>query len=221
MLELSWLPHVYNKTIVLASASPRRRQILTDMGLKFQVVQTLVDDAVEPSSYSSASAYVMDTAGAKADEIWNRCQADSSLPDPDIIIAADTVINFGEFDILNKPRTPQEARTMLNKLSGKSHHVLTGVVIYVKSEKSNEKRYKCRFVESTKVTFANIDQGLLDAYIASGEAFDKAGGYGIQSDGSLFIEKIEGDYYNVVGLPKQRLYQELRKIEEMYGNEEE
>ncbi|KAI7885567.1 nucleotide-binding protein [Lichtheimia hyalospora FSU 10163] len=219
MLDLSWLPNVSSKKIVLASASPRRRELLSEMGVKFQVVPTLVDDSNDPETYQVAAKYVHDTAEAKAREVWERCQNDPALPDADIVIAADTVINANPDHclILNKPKDADEAQEMLTMLSDKEHEVLTAVHLYFKA--NNEPGYQHRsFVESTKVKFSKVDAGLLKAckYIASGEPFDKAGGYGIQGSAAMFIEKIEGDYFNVVGLPKHRLYRELRDLEQVY-----
>lgn len=201
MLDLSWLPNVSKKKIVLASASPRRRELLSEMGVQFQVVPTLADDNNDPARYQLASQYVSDTAKPKAEEVWERCQNDPALPNADIVIAADTVINAtpGHCEILNKPRNADQAEHMLNMLNNKEHQVLTAVhVIFRKNNGQVDERH---FVESTLVKFSDIDPGLMKAYIASGEPFDKAGGYGIQGPAAMFIEKIDGDYYNVVGLP--------------------
>ncbi|CDH58897.1 acetylserotonin o-methyltransferase-like [Lichtheimia corymbifera JMRC:FSU:9682] len=219
MIDLSWLPNVANKKIVLASASPRRRELLSQMGVRFEVVPTLADDCVDPYEYRLAQSYVSETAEMKAEEVWERCQNDPSLPDADIVIAADTVINAspGHCDILNKPGNAGHAEVMLSALSGKEHQVLTGVHIIFSDKSWGAGNYREKhFVEGTMVKFAEIDPDLMKAYIASGEPFDKAGGYGIQGPAAMFIESIEGDYYNVVGLPIHRLYQELRDIEQVY-----
>ncbi|KAG1441306.1 hypothetical protein G6F56_011543 [Rhizopus delemar] len=99
---------------------------------------------------------------------------------------------------------------MLNKLSGSTHYVLTSVQIVYKQKDGKVK--KVGFVEKTNVTFSGLDNEMIEAYINSGEPFDKAGGYGIQGDASLFVESIQGDYWNVIGLPKNHLFQELKRI---------
>ncbi|CEP16673.1 hypothetical protein [Parasitella parasitica] len=193
-LNLPVLKNISRKTIVLASASPRRREILADMGLKFSVVTTLKPDENNPMLYKSRAEYVADTARMKAEEVFMRCQQDSQLPDADIVIGADTVVVKDE-NVLEKPKDKDHALAMLQQLNGQSHYVLTGVHIVFKL---NDKVERIEFVERTEVRFDQIDPGAIQAYVDSGEPFDKAGGYGIQGQASLFVKSIHGDYWNVV-----------------------
>ncbi|CAO3648829.1 unnamed protein product [Mucor fragilis] len=207
-LNLPVLNNLSKKKIVLASASPRRREILTDMGLDFSVVTTLEPDENDPTAYETRAEYVADTAYMKAKEVFERCQQDHKLPTADIVIAADTVVVKDEC-VLEKPRDKEHALAMLQQLNGQSHYVLTGVQIMYKI---NDKVERIEFVERTQVQFSQIDPEIIQAYVDSGEPFDKAGGYGIQGQASLFVESIHGDYWNVVGLPKNHLFRELSKL---------
>ncbi|KAL0136656.1 maf-like protein [Mucor lusitanicus] len=207
-LNLPVLNNLSKKTIVLASASPRRREILTDMGLDFSVVTTLEPDENDPTAYRTRAEYVSDTAYMKAKEVFERCQQDPELPTADIVIAADTVVVKDEC-VLEKPKDKDHALEMLQQLNGQTHYVLTGVQIMYKI---NDKVERIEFVERTEVQFSQMDPEIIQAYVDSGEPFDKAGGYGIQGQASLFVESIHGDYWNVVGLPKNHLFRELIKL---------
>ncbi|KAI9253832.1 acetylserotonin O-methyltransferase-like protein [Phascolomyces articulosus] len=218
-MKLSWLPWLSKQKIVLASASPRRSEILSDMGLDFKIVTTLKDDANDPSAFDLKEDYVHYTARMKAVEVFERCRDDPSLPDADIVIGADTVVVLDKFNVLEKPRDAEDAKRMLLELSGKKHTAMTGVVILRKSPE-NKPYDEMAFVTKTDVDFFEIDDGILDTYVASGEPFGKAGAYGIQGPASLFVRGIHGDYWNVVGLPKSRLYQELLSLENMKKEEE-
>lgn len=128
----------------------------------------------------------------------------------DAVLAADTTVWFGDAD-LGKPQSPEEARSMLRELSGRTHHVSTGVCLVVEGETPADRR-AVSFVETTDVTFFGLSNADIDAYVASGEPMDKAGAYGIQGMGRLLVSGIEGDYYNVVGLPVARTLRELVKL---------
>jgi septum formation protein len=122
-----------------------------------------------------------------------------------LIIAADTIVVLDD-EILGKPVDAAEATTMLNRLSGRTHEVITGVALLQKSKKKSTS-----FHQTSKVTFSALSSDEIEAYVKTGSPMDKAGAYGIQDDmGSLFVESIEGDYYNIVGLPVNRLYNELK-----------
>lgn len=136
--------------------------------------------------------------------------AAEKFPD-DRVIAADTVVALGK-RIYGKPQSSEEAFEMLSALSGKTHQVFTGVCIYTKSGDRNA------FCTRTDVTFFPLSESEIQTYIATGEPMDKAGAYGIQGKGSLFVEKIDGDYYNVVGLPISRLVRELHSFKGQSGN---
>ncbi|GAN02416.1 N-acetylserotonin O-methyltransferase-like protein-like [Mucor ambiguus] len=200
-LNSTVLNNLSKKTIVLASASPRRREILTDMGLDFSIVTTLEPDENDPTAYKTQAEYVADTAYMKVKEVFERCQQDSKLPTADIVIAADTVVVKDEC-VLEKPRDKEHALAMLEQLNGQSHYVLTGVQIMYKI---NDKVERIEFVEQTQVQFSQIDPNIIQAYVDSGEPFDKAGGYGIQGQASLFVESIHGDYWNVASIVSQWL----------------
>ncbi|KAI8994933.1 inosine triphosphate pyrophosphatase-like protein [Pilobolus umbonatus] len=205
-LDLPAINRLNNKCIVLASASPRRSEILTDMGLKFKVVTTLKPDENDPTAYKTRSEYVADTALMKAVEVYDRCKDDNQLPNADIVIGADTIVVKDEH-VLEKPKDREHAFKMLRQLSGQTHQVLTGVHVIYKTKSG--KVATTSFVEKTDVTFSVLDSDIMSSYVASGEPFDKAGGYGIQGEAALFVESIHGDYWNVVGLPKNRLFMEL------------
>lgn len=187
--------------IILASASPRRREILDAVGIKYEVVRS---DADETSIKSDCGArvYVQELALLKA-----TCAA-AKLSEKKrgnmLIISADTVV-VSDGEILGKPADEAEARKMLGALSGKSHEVITGICVF----RLDDAFSVCDSVV-TKVTFKQLDDELIKAYVKTGEPMDKAGAYGIQGRGALLCERIEGDYFNVVGLPVSRLWDILR-----------
>lgn len=188
------------KKIILASGSPRRHYLLHMIGLQHEVVPSKVDETyaadLEPWQVTEFLAEL------KAIDVYHQ---HSNA----VIIAADTIVVLNNI-ILNKPSNESEAYAMLRSLSGKTHTVLTGVAIVFKDEFTSQKK-SIVFNVSTNVTFADLNDEEINAYIATGSPMDKAGAYGIQDDmGCLFITKIEGDYYNVVGLPLQMLYQHLK-----------
>jgi len=183
-----------SKNIILASASPRRKELLTMLGIPFSVIPALTELSLDPSMPPAES--VKQIALAKAREVADSTGSDS------LIIAADTiVVNNG--DIYGKPSNVQNARWMLKNLSGKSHEVYTAIAVI------SGKMSLCE-CELTRVHFRNLSDSEITAYLRSGEPFDKAGAYGIQGQGAIFIDRIDGDYYNVVGLPLCRLTEMLR-----------
>ena len=184
--------------LVLASASPRRAEILRNAGLPFLVLSSAVDETPIPGE--SPHDLVQRLAAAKAELVAARAVG------PAIVVAADTVVTL-EGAILGKPRTTQDARQMLEKLSGRTHSVLTGVTLIRLPDA--ERR---QFVEITQVHFATLSDQDIVRYLASGEAFDKAGAYAIQGMAGRFIPRIEGCYFNVVGLPLARLCRELADL---------
>lgn len=179
--------------IILASQSPRRRELMGLITKAFEVKVSEVDESL-PEGISPRDA-VMYLSKIKAEPFKNEQQ---------IVIGADTVVAIDD-KILGKPKDKQNAFDMLKMLSGKTHSVFTGVTI-TKGESTNT------FAVETRVTFFELsDQEILD-YIATKEPMDKAGAYGIQGYGSLLVKEIQGDYFNVVGLPVSKLNQELKKI---------
>lgn len=187
--------------IILASQSPRRKKLLEQIGLSFEVFPS---DVEENSSQQDPALLVKELALLKAREVSARFQGS-------LVIGADTiVVHKGE--IVGKPENEEEAAEFLTSLSNSTHTVYTGVAL-VKSDKKGHPESSHTFFEQTKVTFSTLDKQDIHTYIKSGNPLDKAGAYGIQDDlGALFVERIEGDYYNVVGFPLNRFYRELKKI---------
>ncbi|MGD6816716.1 Maf family protein [Metabacillus sp. 113a] len=181
--------------LILASGSPRRKELLEGLQIPFNVIITDVDETIEGEV--SPEEAVQQLARRKAMHIAE------SFPDS-FIVAADTAVVLNG-QILGKPRDESDAIRTLGQLSGKTHRVLTGVSIFRgKKEKS--------FFTSTDVTFWNLSGEEIQAYAETGEPLDKAGSYGIQGLGKAFVKEISGDYFSVVGLPVSRLIRELREI---------
>lgn len=179
--------------IILASQSPRRQELLKLITNDFEIKVSNVDETL-PSGISPKDA-VLYLSKIKAEPFKN---------DSDIIIGADTVVAL-DGKILGKPKTTEEARQMLRFLSGREHSVFTGVTI-ANAEKSTS------FAVETRVKFFDLTDDEIERYIATGEPMDKAGAYGIQGYGSLLVESITGDYFNVVGLPVSTLARKLIKF---------
>jgi septum formation protein len=180
--------------LYLASASPRRRELLQGIGLAPRVMPTDLDERRRPGE--TARSQVRRLAEAKARHAGGRLRP----ADPaGIVLAADTVVVL-DGECLGKPADPGEARSMLQRLSGRGHEVLTGVFL----TRTDDGR-SAWGVECTRVYFRPYDDRSVAAYVATGESLDKAGGYGIQGRGSLLCERIEGSWSNVVGLPLERL----------------
>ena len=180
--------------IVLASKSPRRAELLTRIGLNFTVHPADIDETFAPELTPAET--VTELAGKKAEAV---CKAE---PKGRIIVACDTVV-AADGRIFGKPAGAGEAADMLRALSGRTHEVFSGLTV----------RTHARVVsacECTRVTFRSLSEAEISAYIRTGEPFDKAGAYGIQGMGALLVERIDGDYYNVVGLPVCRLMLLLR-----------
>ncbi len=168
----------------LASASPRRLELLTRAGYAFDVVPADIDEERWPDE--APRDYVQRLATSKAEAVATR------TPDR-LVLGADTVVVV-DGDVLGKPGDDAEASDMLRRLSGRVHEVLTGVALVTRDSSRVE-------VESTLVTLVGLDAPTIDWYVATGEALDKAGAYGVQGIASRFVERIEGSYTNVVGLP--------------------
>ncbi len=184
--------------LILASASPRRAEILRDAGVPFVVLSSAVDETPYPGE--SPHDHVQRLAHAKAELVAARAVG------PAIVIAADTVVAL-DGRILGKPRSTDDARHMLEQLSGRTHTVLTGVALIRLPDA--ERR---AFVESTLVHFAPLEENDIVQYLATDEPYDKAGAYAIQGRAGKFIPRIEGCYFNVVGLPLARLVQTLHEL---------
>jgi septum formation protein len=176
--------------LVLASSSPRRAEILNRAGWPHEIMVAGIDESVKLNE--EPALYVQRLARSKAEAVAGRLKEG-------LVLGADTTVVVGG-QILGQPLDEADARRMLNLLSGKWHDVLTGVAVVRVGGKS---RVAC---ETTRVRFAEMNETEIDWYIASGEPFGKAGAYGIQGKAALFIEEIEGDYFNIMGLPIQLVY---------------
>jgi septum formation protein len=183
--------------IILASGSPRRREIFKKLGINFQYVTSNIEEKFDESL--SVYEQVVKLATMKAYKVAN-------IYDEAFIVGADTVV-YLENKIIGKPKDIVDAKNILKFLSGKMHEVITGVAIVNKREKLIE-----RFYEKTAVYFRKLNDALIDWYIDTDEPMDKAGAYGIQGAGSLLIEKIYGDYDNVVGLPAGKLLEAFGRL---------
>ena len=184
--------------LILASASTRRADILRAASIPFIIMSSAVDETPIPNE--SAPDLVQRLADAKAELVAARAVG------PAIVIAADTVVTL-DSHILGKPRTTDDARTMLSKLSGRTHSVVTGVTLIRLPDADRR-----RFVETTHVHFATLSDEELNRYLATDEPDDKAGSYAIQGRAGRYIPRIEGCYFNVVGLPLARLQQALAAL---------
>src|SRR3989475_11759483 len=184
--------------LILASASTRRAEILRDVGIPFSVLTSAVDETPYPGE--SAQDLVQRLANAKADLVAARAVG------PAIVIAADTEVTLDGY-IFGKPRSSDDARRMLEKLSGRTHSVVTGVALIRLPDAE-----RITFVESTLVHFAALSPEEITRYLATGEPHDKAGAYGIQGRASRYIPRIERCYFNVVGLPLARLHHALTAL---------
>ncbi|XP_003393659.1 dTTP/UTP pyrophosphatase [Bombus terrestris] len=191
--------------VVLASGSPRRYEIMKQLGINVEVVLSMYDENLDTLGYKNFGDYVQDLAKYKVQEVYDRLNTD--VTPPSLIIGADTLVTMGDV-IYGKPKNNLHAFEMLSSLANREHIVYTGVCLKTPKKEVN-------FYESTKVKFGDISEKQIWAYIKSGEPLDKAGGYGIQGLGGCLIEKIDGDFYTVMGLP---LYSLTKQLNEMFGN---
>ncbi len=184
--------------LILASASARRAEILRDAGFHFTMLSSAIDET--PYAGESPHDLVQRLANAKADLVAARAIG------PAIVIAADTEVTL-DGHIFGKPRSSDEARRMLEKLSGRTHSVVTGVALIRLPDAE-----RITFIEFTLVHFATLSPEEITQYLATGEAHDKAGAYAIQGRAGRYIPRIEGCYFNVVGLPLARLQHALTQL---------
>ena len=178
--------------LILASASPRRKELLSLFGIPFEIRVADIDETMDP-------------AKAPFEEVARvSCRKAMAVPaaDTDVVIAADTIV-VCEGKVLGKPRTEEEAAAMLRLLSGRDHQVMTGCTV-------RRGKMTRTFTDVTDLHFRSLSDREIARYVASGEPMDKAGAYGIQGGAALFCENMQGDYYNVMGLPVCRLWQTLR-----------
>ncbi len=184
--------------LILASASPRRAAILESAGIPFERCAARIDESPRPGELPKSC--VLRLAEEKARS------AARDREGPAIVVGADTLVLL-DGSVMGKPVSDEDARRMLRRLSGRTHRVLTGVAVLRLPEGVLR-----RAAETTAVTFAPLSDSEIDAYVATGEPKDKAGAYGIQERASRFVTRIEGCYFNVVGLPLARLYALLREL---------
>ena len=188
--------------ILLASASPRRKMLLEQIGIFPRIIPSGIEEKV---TKTEPSEVVMELSSMKAEDIAYRYQEQTG---EGIVIGADTVV-AAEGRILGKPADEEEAVRMITMLQGSSHQVYTGVtLIRIREGKVQKKR---TFAEETEVFVYPMDEQEIAAYVKSGDPMDKAGAYGIQGAFAAYIKGIKGDYSNVVGLPVGRTYQEMKK----------
>lgn len=187
--------------LVLASSSPRREKLLKMLDLDFKVIAPQIDETKICNNIFDFSLKVTETAKAKAFRVVQLIDYEA------IILGADTIV-VHDGNILNKPKNQEEARSMLTKLSNRTHIVFTGIALVHKPSL----KFKTCF-RRTEVSFRAIHEDEIEAYIQSGSPMDKAGAYGIQDDfGAVFVKSVNGCYYNIVGLPLECFYTSLRKF---------
>ena len=186
--------------IILASGSPRRKELLQNLGLEFTVIPS---EAEEVITNEKPEDIVEELSFIKAADIAEKCGETDAM-----IIGADTIVGI-HGKVLGKPKDPGNAKDMLRQLQGNVHQVFTGVTVII-LEHSQKKIYK--FSEKTEVKMYPMTKEEIDTYVATKEPLDKAGAYGIQGKAAAYIEGICGDYNNVVGFPISRFYHEMQKI---------
>lgn len=192
----------HNPTLILASGSPRRQELLKYLKIPFTVQPSAVSEEIRGNL--SPPAVVQQLALRKADDIAAKNRTA-------VTIGADTIVVHDEH-LLGKPASPQEAQKILQSLSGTTHQVLTGIAL-VKTNQSGDQVDRQTYFESTSVIFGQPHATEIDAYVATGQPMDKAGAYGIQDNwGAIFVKEIKGDYYNIVGLPLHLLYHQLKNF---------
>jgi septum formation protein len=187
--------------LVLASASPRRRELLTQAGFEFKVIPANIPEERHPNE--DPTAFVTRLAQEKAEAVFNLL-SNGSTEDQLLVLGADTIVVTPE-EIIGKPQNPADAARMLRLLSGRTHQVITGVCLI-------SKEHMLIGTETTAVTMREITEAEIAAYIASGEPMDKAGAYAIQGYAARWIPRIEGCYFNVVGLPIAQVAEMLKRV---------
>lgn len=188
-----------NYRLVLASQSPRRKELLSWLDVPFEVIPSSIEEDCE---LSDPEELVCELAYQKAWDVWNHLQDDHAF-----VIGSDTLV-FVEKEVLGKPKDASEAEKMLRKLSGKTHSVRTAVCFIFKENPSDAPQ-KVVFSDHTFVRFSEIGDRLLKRYLSYGESFDKAGAYGIQGKSLSFISELKGSYSNVVGFPLSLVVEKL------------
>lgn len=198
--------------IILASASPRRKELLEQIGLEFEICPAKGEEVI---TTTIPEEVVQELSRQKAEEVaamvssYGEQHKEIMTPQDLLVIGADTIV-AAEGKILGKPKDEEDAFQMLSMLSGKAHSVYTGVTFVFVDKSGKAGAYS--FYEKTDVVMKEMSELEIKRYIATGEPMDKAGAYGIQGRCAIYVEKINGDYNNVVGLPVARIYKELQKL---------
>ena len=191
--------------LILASASPRRRELMQRLQRPFVSEVWDAPEAVPPEISPADTAEYL--SGIKAAGIFQRHKEEDL-----IVIGSDTIVLLDGV-IFGKPKDAADAKRMLRALSGRTHEVRTGVTIFWRKPAGDAREGCIHFTSSTGVTFYELDDTEIDAYVESGEPMDKAGAYGIQEEGALLVKGIEGDYYTVMGFPIGEIYRRLKEYE--------
>ncbi|MBR5252386.1 MAG: septum formation protein Maf [Clostridia bacterium] len=195
-----------SKSIILASASPRRHEILTLAGIDHRIITSDADEGSVPFTVGKPGEYTIATASLKNDAVYAEVKGNDEHKNS-LIVSADTIVYMDNAPSpLGKPKSRDDAIRMLTELSGNSHSVVTGVVI-----RDVMTGAKSEFSVSTRVYFRELSEEEIIRYVDSGDPMDKAGAYGIQGGACSFVERLDGDYFNVVGLPICALVQEIAK----------
>ncbi len=186
--------------LILASKSPRRKEILENLGVKFNIITCETD---EHTDECNAQKYVEEIAFRKGNAVRLLLEGENKFDENQIILSCDTVVVSADGEIMGKPQNRADAKRMILNFSGKPHFVISGIALITK-----EKTFVTS--ESTTVFFDTVDENDVEKYLDTDEAYDKAGAYAIQGYASLWINGIEGDYFNVVGLPIKKLSDTLK-----------
>lgn len=187
------------KEIILASGSPRRKELLAQIGIAFQVIKS---NAEEKITHTIPKEIVKELSCQKAADV-------AAGISEGIILGADTIVCLNQ-EVMGKPKDREDAFQMLNRLQGRSHSVFTGVTLMKKA--ADQETIVRSFAVETKVHVHTMSKEEIEAYLDTGDSFDKAGSYGIQGPFAAYVDGIEGDYNNVVGLPIAAVYQELKNL---------
>jgi septum formation protein len=191
--------------IVLASRSPRRRQLLSGLGIDFEVIPADIEEVRNPGE--GPTEFATRAAHEKGAHVMARLESDGRTP---WIVSADTIVVLGD-EIFTKPTSRDDAREMMGRLSGEQHQVITGWAV----GRSGQPWHLDH--EVTAVTFHMLSDDQIDGYVATGEGLDKAGAYAIQGIGAFLVERVEGCYFNVVGLPVSRVVRALLAVDALPG----
>ncbi len=186
---------------ILASASPRRKELVGHLQIPFEIITSNID---EVSQELAPDKFAVDIASQKGMAVFNSLKDSENI----FLVSSDTVVSLDGL-IYGKPKNRDEAGVFLSQLAGKTHSVFTGVFMCLSIE---GRVFQTSFVEETRVTFNNINDELMRRYLATGDSLDKAGAYGIQGPSLTFISKVEGDYANVVGFPLSRFVAETQSF---------